>query len=218
MLCPQPRSGLPLLARRVTAGRRIASMLSVLASLWPLLAVAHIEAGSAGDGGLLSGLRHPVSGLDHVVAMVAVGLWGAQLGAPAIWLLPIAFPLVMALGGLLGVIGVPLPRVELGIALSGVCLGLMVALKVRPPLALALVLVAVFAIFHGHSHGTALPAFGVPLLYATGFVVATGLLHLSGILIGSSNRWRGGELLIRVGGVVVALVGAWFVMLQLPLA
>jgi len=193
-------------------------MLSVLVSLWPLLAVAHIEVGSAGDGGLLSGLRHPVSGLDHVVAMVAVGLWGAQLGAPAIWLLPISFPLVMALGGLLGVIGVPLPQAELGIALSGVCLGLVVALKVRPPLALALVLVAVFAIFHGHSHGTALPAFGLPLLYATGFVVATGLLHLSGILIGSTNRWPGGELLIRVGGVVVALVGAWFLMLQLPLA
>jgi urease accessory protein len=149
--------------------------------------------------------------------MVAVGLWGAQLGASAIWLLPIAFPLIMAVGGVLGVIGVPVPNVEIGIALSGVVLGLMVAFASRPPLWMALLIVAAFAIFHGHSHGTALPVFGVPILYASGFVIATGLLHLCGILIGATNRWQGGEALIRGGGVLIALTGAYFFYRQLGL-
>ena len=197
--------------------RGIALLLAASSAAWPVLAVAHIEAGSAGDGGFVSGLQHPITGLDHVVAMVAVGLWGAQLGAPAIWVLPIAFPLIMALGGVLGVIGVPVPNVEIGIALSGVVLGLMVAFAVRPPLWLAMLLVAAFAIFHGHAHGSALPAFGVPILYASGFVIATGLLHLCGILIGATNRWQGGEALIRGGGVLIALTGAYFLYLQLEL-
>lgn len=186
-----------------------------LALLWPLIAAAHVESGRAGDGGLVSGLMHPVSGLDHVVAMVAVGLWGAQLGAPAIWVLPIAFPLMMAAGGVLGVTGVALPQVETGIALSGLLLGLMVALQARPPLWTALLLVAVFAIFHGHAHGTELPDFGVPILYASGFVAATGLLHLCGIVIGGANRWPAGERLIRAGGGLIALVGGYFLLLQL---
>jgi urease accessory protein len=173
-------------------------------------ALAHVEGGHVGDGGLLTGLYHPISGLDHVVAMVAVGLWGAQLGAPALWLLPVAFPLVMALGGLAGVLGVPLPGVEAGIALSGVVLGIMVALALRPPLWLALALVAVFAVLHGHAHGTELPAYGVPILYAAGFVMATGLLHLAGILIGLTGRWTAGALLVRAGGVAVLLIGGWF--------
>jgi urease accessory protein len=149
--------------------------------------------------------------------MVAVGLWGAQLGAPAIWVLPIAFPLIMAVGGVLGVIGIPVPNVEIGIALSGVVLGLMVAFAVRPPLWMAMLIVAAFAIFHGHSHGTALPAFGVPILYASGFVIATGLLHLCGILIGATNRWQGGEVLIRGGGILIGLTGAYFLYRQLEL-
>lgn len=175
-------------------------------------AVAHVEGGHTGAGGFLSGLHHPVSGLDHVVAMVAVGLWGAQLGAPAVWLLPVAFPLVMALGGLAGVLGLPLPGVEAGIALSGVVLGLMVALAVRPPLGLALALVAAFAVLHGHAHGTELPAFGVPILYAAGFVIATGVLHLAGIAVGLAGRRPLGAGLVRAGGVTVVLVGGWFLL------
>jgi urease accessory protein len=197
--------------------RGIALLLAAPSAAWPVLAVAHIEAGSAGDGGFVSGLQHPITGLDHVVAMVAVGLWGAQLGVPAIWVLPIAFPLIMALGGVLGVIGVPVPNVEIGIALSGVVLGLMVAFAVRPPLWMAMLIVAAFAIFHGHSHGTALPVFGVPVLYASGFVIATGLLHLCGILIGATNRWQGGEALIRGGGILIGLTGAYFLYRQLEL-
>ena len=107
-------------------------------------------------GGLFSGFFHPITGWDHVVAMVAVGLWGAFLGRPAIWILPVVFPLVMAIGGALGILGVPLPQVETGIAVSAIVLGLVVALAVRPPLWIAAVIVGIFAIFHGHAHGTEL--------------------------------------------------------------
>jgi urease accessory protein len=181
-------------------------------------ASGHIEGGHVGDGGLLTGLYHPISGLDHVVAMVAVGLWGAQLGVPAIWLLPVAFPLVMALGGLAGVTGLPLPGIEVGIALSGVVLGLLVALAARPPLSVALLLIAAFAILHGHAHGTELPVYGVPILYAAGFVIATGLLHVSGILIGLTHGWPWGSGLVRAGGLVVLAVGAYYLLQAAGLA
>jgi urease accessory protein len=114
-------------------------------------ALAHT--GEGGAGGFLSGLAHPVFGLDHVVAMVAVGLWGVFLGQPAIWLLPIVFPLVMAFGGVLGIVGVPLPAVETGIAASAIVLGAMVALAARPPLWAAAALVGALAIVHGYAHG-----------------------------------------------------------------
>ena len=117
-------------------------------------ALAHT--GESG-GGFISGFAHPIFGPDHVVAMVAVGLWGAFLGRPAIWLLPVVFPLVMALGGVLGILGVPMPGVETGIAMSAVVLGLMVAFAARPPLWVAAVLVGAFAIFHGYAHGAELP-------------------------------------------------------------
>ena len=150
-----------------------------------------------------------VTGLDHVAAMVAVGLWGAILGAPAIWLLPIAFPLIMAFGAVLGVMGVPLPAVDLGIAASGIVLGAMVAASARPPLAIAFALISLFAIFHGHSHGAALPDFGVPLLYAAGFVIVTGLLHVCGIALGLLVRWSAGRAAVRVTGALIAAVGLY---------
>ena len=153
---------------------------------------------------------HPVSGPDHVLAMVAVGLWGAVLGAPAIWVLPVAFPLVMAVGGVLGLLGVPLPGVEVGIAISAVVLGAMVLAEARPPLALAAVVVAFFAIFHGHAHGTELPAGTSALLYSLGFVVATGLLHAAGIALGALHRWPAGRLLVRAAGGGVGLAGLFF--------
>lgn len=149
-------------------------------------------------------------GWDHVIAMVAVGLWGAFLGMPAIWVLPVVFPLVMAFGGALGVMGVPLPGVEVGIALSAVLLGGMVAFAARPPLWVAAVLVASFAIFHGHAHGTELPQAANALAYSLGFVVATGLLHLSGIGFGLLTRWPQGRVLVRVVGAGIAAAGAAF--------
>jgi urease accessory protein len=174
----------------------------------PAVASAHSESGTV--GGFISGFAHPLSGLDHIVAMVAVGLWGAFLGGRAMWTLPVVFPVVMALGGALGVVGVELPGVETGIALSGIVLGIMVALAARPPLWVAAVIVGIFAVFHGHAHGTELPEAANALTFAIGFVIATGLLHLCGIAFGLLTKWRWGRMAIRVGGVAIAVVGFGF--------
>lgn len=171
---------------------------------------AHEAAGHA--GGFTSGFMHPLLGWDHVAAMVAVGLWGAVLGATAIWLLPVVFPLVMAFGGALGVIGIPLPSVEIGIALSALVLGCMVLFEVRPPLWVAAVIVGLFAVFHGHAHGTELPEAVSPLAFGIGFVLATGLLHLCGILLSLLSRWRAGRAVVRAGGAIIAVAGAVFLL------
>ena len=184
--------------------------LSVALFALPAIALAHEETGVV--SGFVSGFLHPLFGLDHVVAMVAVGLLGAVMGSPAIWLLPVVFPLVMAFGGALGVIGVPLPGIEIGIALSGIVLGLLVAFAVRPNIWLAAILVGAFAIFHGHAHGTELPAAASPLAYGVGFVVATGMLHLCGIAIGLLFRWPAGRIVVRTAGLAIAMVGGYFLM------
>jgi len=190
------------------AGIRPRHALSAALLLAALPALAHVQEGQA--AGFLTGLAHPVSGLDHVLAMVAVGLWGAQLGVPAIWLLPVTFPLVMAFGGFLGLVGIPLPGVETGIALSALALGLAVATSWRPPLAISALMVAAFAVFHGHAHGTELPAGQSGLTYSIGFVMATGLLHLAGISIGLIHRWPVGRVALRVLGAGVAVGGLFF--------
>jgi urease accessory protein len=184
------------------------ALLAVATALWPALAWAHVEEGRA--EGFVAGLHHPVSGLDHVLAMIAVGLWGAQLGPPALWILPVTFPMVMAFGGTLGLMGVPIPGVEIGIALSALLLGLAVALEWRPPFWAAAILVGFFAIFHGHAHGTELPEGASGLLYSIGFVAATGTLHGVGIGIGVIHRWGFGRLALRAAGAVVALAGIYF--------
>lgn len=161
-------------------------------------------------GSWASGFLHPVTGFDHVVAMVAVGLWGGILRAPAIWVLPVVFPLVMALGGALGIAGVPMPGVETGIAVSGIVLGLLVLFAVRAPLWVAGLLVAIFAIFHGHAHGAELPASASPIAYATGFVIATGMLHLVGIAVGQLYAMPRGQYVVRAAGAAIAVVGAAF--------
>ena len=189
--------------------RRMALLLGLMITFAPA-ARAHVESGGAGS--LISGLLHPVTGLDHVVAMVAVGLWGAVLAAPAIWLLPVAFPMVMALGGLIGLLGLPLPGVEVGIAISGMVLGLLVALERRVPLAVALALVGVFALFHGYAHGRELPDGANALLFSLAFVSATGLLHLVGILLGELRRWPVGRRLVQLVGVAITISGVWFLL------
>ena len=161
-------------------------------------------------GGFVGGIAHPVFGPDHVAAMVAVGLWGAFLGAPAIYILPVVFPLVMAMGGVLGILGVPLPGVEIGIATSAIVIGMMVAVAARPPLWLAAVLVGAFAIFHGHAHGTELPPGAAAVAFSAGFVVATGLLHLAGIAFGLLARWPAGRLAVRSAGGAIAIAGLMF--------
>lgn len=172
------------------------------------VASAHTDTDIA--GGFLSGFMHPVLGWDHVVAMLAVGLWGIYLGRPAIWILPVVFPLVMAMGGALGVLGVPVPAVETGIAASSIILGSMVAFAARPPIWVAAVVVGAFAIFHGHAHGTELPSAANALTYSIGFVVATGLLHILGITFGLAARWPAGNVIVRSGGGLIALVGVGF--------
>jgi urease accessory protein len=181
---------------------------ALLIWFWPDIAIAHVESGEA--GGFLSGVSHPVSGLDHVLAMVAVGLWGSQLGSPAVWLLPIAFPMMMALGGMLGLMGVPVPGVEIGIAVSGVVLGAMVLGDVKAPLVASLIMVGLFAIFHGHAHGTELSEGQNAMLYSLGFVISTGTLHAAGIGLGLGHKWKSGAVLIRAAGAVVMMGGLFF--------
>ena len=174
----------------------------------PATAHAHIQQGEA--AGFLTGFLHPISGLDHVLAMVAVGLWGAQLGAPAVWSLPVAFPMVMAMGGMLALMGLPLPGIEYGIAASAIVLGVAVLFELRPSLSLAALVVGFFAIFHGHAHGTELPPGQNALLYSMGFVIATGCLHGAGIAIGTVHRWSWGQRLLRFAGGAVAVGGILF--------
>ncbi|GGE02862.1 urease accessory protein [Polymorphobacter glacialis] len=181
-------------------------MLSVLIMASP--AAAH--SGTGLPGGLAAGFTHPFSGFDHMLAMVAVGLWGAFLGRPLIVLLPVIFPAVMAIGGALGIAGVPLPPVELGIALSVLVLGAMIAGAVRPPVWLACAIVAVFAIFHGYAHGTELPSAADPIGYSLGFVLATGLLHVAGIGVGMVKDRPGGTVIVRGAGALIAACGLWF--------
>lgn len=176
--------------------------------LLPAHAFAHVEGGQA--IGFITGLHHPVSGLDHVLAMIAVGLWGAQLGNPALWVLPVTFPLVMAMGAMMGMLGIPLPGIEIGIALSAVLLGAMVVGEIRPGIFIAALLVGFFAIFHGHAHGTELPAGQSGMLYSMGFVVATGCLHGSGIALGLIHRWPAGKLALRGAGALIAFMGVSF--------
>jgi len=169
---------------------------------------AHGQPGQA--AGFLSGVRHPISGIDHVLAMIAVGVWGAQLRSPAIWLLPVTFPLVMACGGFLALIGMPLPGTEIGIAFSALLLGLAIVAEARPPLAAAAVVVGAFALFHGHAHGTELSDGQSALTYSIGFVVATGCLHAIGIALGLVHRWPVGRAALRFAGAGIMAAGAAF--------
>jgi urease accessory protein len=186
----------------------------MLVLVWTSCVHAHVERGQA--TGFVTGFGHPWSGLDHVLAMIAVGIWGAQLGAPALWLLPVVFPMVMAQGAFLGLIGLPLPGVEVGIALSALLLGAMVCGEVRPKLVVAALLVGAFAVFHGHAHGTELPTGQSGLLYSMGFVIATGCLHGLGIALGLLHRWPSGKLALRGAGALIAAMGVLFLWRAIP--
>lgn len=183
-------------------------LILLLVLLWAQNAWAHVEGGQA--TGFLTGLQHPWSGLDHILAMIAVGLWGAQLGKPAIWILPIAFPMMMAMGAMMGLMGIPVPGVEIGIAFSAIVLGAMILCEVRLKLAAAIVMVGVFAIFHGHAHGTELPAGQSGLLYSMGFVIATGCLHGLGVALGFVKELSPGRLVLRGAGMFISVMGVFF--------
>lgn len=191
--------------------RLLASLPPLAISLFASAALAHTGQGDVGSG-FTAGFLHPITGLDHLLAMLAVGMWGAQLGMPALWVLPVAFPIVMAIGGVLGIVGLPLPAVEPAIVLSVLLLGAAIALDRRPPIWLAAALVAFFAIFHGYAHGRELPAAASAIGFCTGFVLATGCIHLAGIGIGFVTKLPHGETWLRVGGGAIALAGvllAW---------
>jgi urease accessory protein len=171
-------------------------------------AFAHPGHGDA--GGFAHGFLHPLGGLDHVLAMVAVGLFAAHLGGRALWLVPATFVVVMAAGGALGMAGVTVPLVEAGIALSVVVLGLAVALRMNVPTLAAMALVGFFAIFHGHAHGTEMPQDSSGVAYAAGFLLATALLHTAGIALGITvarlGEFAGGRT-VQVAGGAMAIAG-----------
>ncbi len=183
-------------------------LLTMAAMLFAAPVAAHTGTGLA--GGFQSGFLHPLSGFDHLLAMVSVGLWGAFLGRPLIVVLPVIFPTVMTIGGVMGIAGVPMPPVEIGIALSVLVLGAMIAGAVRAPVWLASLIVAIFAIFHGYAHGKELPSAADPVGYSAGFVLATGMLHVVGISLGLINDRPGGAIVTRSMGGLVMLAGVWF--------
>lgn len=182
--------------------------LTALLILWPSPAMAHQGTGLA--GGFAAGFAHPLTGADHMLAMVSVGIWGAFLGRPLIYALPMIFPTLMAFGAGLGMVGVPLPPVEVGIALSVLVLGLMILFAVRAPVPVACLIVAMFGLFHGYAHGLELPSAADPVGYSAGFVLCTGMLHLAGIAIGLIKVRPAGALALRGAGGAIALCGVLF--------
>ncbi len=175
-----------------------------------LAAAAHAHTGEGALGGFTSGFLHPILGYDHLLAMLLVGIWGAQMGGRNVWTLPVVFPVVMALGGFAGAAGLPLPGVEIAIALSVVGLGLAVALAAKPPELVASVAVGVFAVFHGFAHGAELPAAADGTAYGIGFVLATGLIHLAGIGFGLAVLSRQQGRIARFAGAAMSLAGVYF--------
>jgi urease accessory protein len=197
----------------MNAGRNISPALfgSLVAMVaWMAAGPALAHTGTGLPGGFISGFLHPLSGFDHLLAMVSVGIWGAFLGRPLIIALPVIFPTVMAVGGALGMANVPLPRVEIGIAISVLVMGGVIAFALRAPVWLACLIVGVFAIFHGYAHGKELPSAADPIGYSVGFVLATGLLHVAGIGIGLLNNRPGGVIATRGMGALIALTGVFF--------
>lgn len=187
--------------------RRIAAPATILLALTGT-ALAHT--GHGGTSGFLHGFSHPLGGLDHVLAMVAIGLYAAMIGGRALWLVPGTFVTVMALGGALGMAGYALPYTEFGIALSVIVLGLAVALRIGVPTLAAMALAGLFAIFHGHAHGAEMPQDLSGYEYAAGFLLATALLHAVGVALGfAAGRLaeQGGWRAAQAAGGAMALAG-----------
>jgi urease accessory protein len=191
----------------------------MLRSAWVVLAAgvasllstpASAHTGTGLPGGFVSGFTHPLSGFDHLLAMVSVGVWGAFLGRPLIYVLPVVFPAMMVAGAIMGMFAVTVPPAEFVIALSVLVLGGCIALSVRAPVWAASLVVAVFAVFHGYAHGKELPSAADPVSYSAGFVLVTGFLHVSGIGLGTLNTRPHGVVATRSLGGVIAVLGAWF--------
>ena len=188
--------------------RAVLTTLSTVLVLAPTIALAHT--GHGDTSGLIQGFTHPITGIDHVLAMVAVGVLAAQFGGRALWLVPLGFVGVMAVAGALGMAGIQLPVSEVGIALSLVVLGLAVAFRLSLSELAAMALVGFFAVFHGHVHGAEMPAAASGVPYAAGFVGATAMLHAVGVGVGLLVGWEARALsrrLLQTGGGAMALFG-----------
>jgi urease accessory protein len=159
--------------------------------------------------GFSAGFSHPFSGLDHLLAMLAVGLWAAQNKRPALWVLPLAFPLMMMAGAAIAMAGVSVPGIETGIAASVAALGLLIAFAVRLPVGASAAVVSLFAMFHGYAHGAELPSGASALLYGAGFVAATALLHVIGLGIGLLAGKNVADKAVRFAGAGIAAAGAY---------
>ncbi len=177
------------------------------------MAAAHIT--QTGSGGFTAGFEHPLSGYDHFLAMFSVGLWGAQMGGRRVWSLPVTFPMIMVVGGIIGILGLPLPGIEIGIALSIIVLGLAIGAAWKPAEWVSLAIIAVFALYHGYAHGAELPMAADPADYAIGFVLATGFIHVIGVGVGLvlNPIWKG--RLSQGLGLLIAVVGLGFLALAL---
>ncbi len=189
-----------------TSTRNFTLLLFILA-LVPSLARAHTGIGPT--TGLMHGLAHPLTGLDHLCAMIAVGLWSAQLGGRALWVVPLTFVSVMTVGAVLGMAGIGLPFVETGILTSVLILGVLVAAAVRLPLTVSAVIVGLFALFHGHAHGTEMPVTESGMIYGVGFIISTGLLHLAGIGWGLAMQKLASAKFLRYSGGAIAALGVY---------
>ncbi|MDH4415489.1 MAG: HupE/UreJ family protein [Rhizobium sp.] len=194
-----------------TKTRRLPVALAVLAlaTLIGPPAQAHVMDGPLGGFG--SGFGHPLAGFDHLLAMLAVGLWGAQMGGRSVWTLPATFPMIMCVGGIIGMTGIlPDQPIEYGIAFSVIVLGAAIAAAWRAPEWVALVLIAAFALMHGYPHGVLAPRASDPAAFTVGFVVSTGVIHVIGIAIGASLKPIGGGRLVQAMGAGISLAGFWF--------
>ena len=184
------------------------SILFVMAgALLPSFAFAHTVVGEA--SGFMHGLTHPVSGLDHICAMLAVGLWASQMGGRSVWVVPLTFVSVMVLGGALSISGIGLPFVEQGIVLSVLLLGVLIAASVRLPLWLSSSIVGLFALSHGHAHGSEMPALASGIEYALGFMLATASLRIIGIAFGLGMQRMARERVVHFAGVSIAMCGVY---------
>jgi urease accessory protein len=188
--------------------RRFLQLAFLATLLAPTAALAHTGVGD--KSGFMHGFMHPLGGLDHQLAMILVGIFAYQLDGRALWLVPLTFVGIMAVGGFLGIAGIPVPFIEIGIALSVIVLGAIVAFGVKVPVAVAMGIVGLFAIFHGHAHGSEMPMDASGVEYGLGFMLATALLHAVGIgigfLIGMTTKWLGNNV-YRVAGGLVSVAG-----------
>jgi urease accessory protein len=187
------------------------SKVLLLVTLLILALPNYVFAHGLGGHGFSSGFFHPFSGLDHLLAMVAVGIISTQISNKAIWKLPVAFVIFMVIGGLIAFGGLMIPLTEIGIAISVLIFGVFIAFSKKVSLKWAIACVALFAIFHGHAHGTEIPIIASPLLFAIGFILSTVILHISGVMIGHyASKTEVSTNVLRYTGAGIGIIGIVF--------